>query len=155
LPVPGDAEERWYVAAVCVLLFVAGVGAGAVGAFLTPLRLFSGLEGLSVVIAVVGNVGLGALGGVGTRSVWGAIAPALGWAIAVLVLTSYSRGGDVVIAGGLPVDPGVVQVGTWFMVGGLLSAGAGVAFTLHRLRLTGVPQAAAHDVARTRPTPEG
>lgn len=113
--------DRVATVTTVVLLAAAGVLLGVIGAFLVPLRLGSGIEGLSVLIAVVGNLGVGLLGGLGTRSTAGIVAPGLGWFVAVGALFTTGPGGDIVIPGRLGSDPGVPKVGIGFLVGGVLA----------------------------------
>ena len=95
-----------------------------------PQRLAHGVEGLAVVLAVVGNIGFGVLGGIGTKNIAGALVPAFGWFVAVGFVMGYAPGGDVILPGTLPVDPGVTHV-TWaFLILGLLASGIAVVLTL-------------------------
>ena len=104
-----------------------GVALGVWGAFLVPLRLPGGVEGLAVAVSVVGNFTAGVLGARGTGSATSAAMPGLGWLVAVLALGGLPlRPGDVVIPGGLPADPGVVTVGVLFFVGGAAAMVAAV-----------------------------
>ena len=104
------------------VLAALGLMLGTLGAFLVPAGIVGGFIGLSALVAVAGNLFTGALGGWGTQSVGGAIAPFAGWFVAVGVLTTVSPGGDVVIPGALPNDPGVVHAGLTFMLGGLMAS---------------------------------
>lgn len=117
----GRAEQTWLIATYLVL---AALGAllGVLGSFLVPQRLFGGVEGISVLVALAGNLATGLIGGVGTSTRAGAVAPAIGWVLAVGTLTSVAPGGDVVIPGGLPVDPGVPKAGLAFLLVGLVAA---------------------------------
>lgn len=104
-----------------VLLVIGGL-LGLIGCFLVPLRLGGGVEGLAAGIALVGNFGSGLLGGLGNRSRRSALAPGVGWFVAVGVISSLAPGGDVIIPGKLPVDPGVVTVGEAFLILGIAGA---------------------------------
>lgn len=107
-------------------LIVLGAVLGIWGAFLVPLRLPGGVEGLSVAIAVVGNLGAGLLGGIGTGTRLGAGLPGLAWLV-VAVLAGVSRPeGDLVVPGGLPADPGVGTVGMAFLLLGAVAAAIAV-----------------------------
>jgi hypothetical protein len=107
-------------------------------AFLVPLRLFGGVEGLVVVMAAIGNAGLGMLASFGLDHRSAALAPGLGWFVAASYFTFVGHGGDVVVPGGLANDPGVVWVGLlWYFLG---VGGFGVALIVSAL------------AARTRPT---
>lgn len=115
--------------ATYVVLFGVGLMMGTVEAFLVPQRLAGGVEGLAAVIALIGNLGVGLLGGLGTGRTAGAIAPAAGWFAALAAVTVIAPGGDVVIPGALPVDRGVVVVGVITLLGGLLASIVPIALT--------------------------
>lgn len=117
----GTAERALLIATYVVLVAV-GVLLGTIEAFLVPQRLAGGVEGLSAVIAIFGNAAVGLIGGIGTATRAGAVAPAAGWLAAILLVLGYAPGGDVVIPGSLPVDSGVVAVGTITLLGGLLAS---------------------------------
>jgi len=127
-------SDRAFLVATCLVLLVIGVVLGVIEAFLVPLRLFGGLEGLSVVLALVGNALVGSFGGLGTRTMGGAIAPILGWFVAVGILAVVAPGGDVVLAGKLPSDPGVVVVGMAFMFVGVLAGAIALVVTVRYTR---------------------
>ena len=99
-----------------------GVMLGTIGSFLVPAGIVAGFLGVSTLVAVAGNLVAGLLGGIGTASVGGAIVPFAGWFAVLFVLNAYSPGGDVVIPGGLPNDPGVVHAGVTFMLTGLVTS---------------------------------
>jgi hypothetical protein len=120
--------------AIYVVLAVIGALLGVIGAFLVPARVFGDIEGVSVLLAFVGNAALGMLGGLGTRSLAGAIAPTMGWFVAVGVLTVFGPGGDVVLAGKLPDDPGVVTVGDAFLFVGIVSGAVAMLATAYFIR---------------------
>jgi hypothetical protein len=124
------AAHRAEQLAVSVVLAAVGVVLGTIEAFLVPLRLFGHIEGLSVVLAFAGNAGVGSLAGVGTRAVRVAVVPVGAWFITVGALTVYAPGGDVVLPGQLPSDPGVVWVTMLFLAGGLLGGGLAVVVTM-------------------------
>ncbi len=108
-----------------VALAVLGVLLALWGAFLVPLRL-AGVEGLSVVIAVVGNLAVGLLGAVGTGSRLGALLPGAAWLVVAMALAASRPEGDLVIPGQLSTDPGVAVVGTLFLFLGAIAAAAAV-----------------------------
>ncbi|HEX3908470.1 MAG TPA: hypothetical protein VHW92_11120 [Mycobacteriales bacterium] len=112
------------IEAFCLDLVLVGIGGflGLIGTFLIPLRLAGGVEGLAAVIALVGNVAVGLLGGIGGRSTRSATLPGVSWFVVVMAINVVSRGGDVIIPGKLPVDPGVVWVGYAFLALGLIGA---------------------------------
>lgn len=127
--------ERFPLALVYVVLFLLGVALGVWGAFLVPLRLPGGIEGLADVIAVVGNLAVGFFAAVGVRNVAGAAMPGVGWLLTVLVLGSVARPqGEVVIPSGLGSDPGIGTVGTLFLFAGALGAVGAVLLANWRLR---------------------
>jgi hypothetical protein len=121
-PPAGGRLERLLLTATYALLFGLGVLLATIEAFLVPQRFAGGLEGLSVLIALFGNCGVGLLGGLGTATRSGAWAPAAGWFLTMAGLSIFAPGGDVVIPGRLPADPGVVWVGTLTLLGGLLAS---------------------------------
>jgi hypothetical protein len=110
---------RLTLVATYVALAALGAAIGVWGAFLVPLRLFGGVEGLADLIGLVGTVLAGCLGGLGLRSAPAAIIPGVGWLLAFLAL-GYGPGGDVVIPGSLGNDHGVAVVGVLYFVSGLL-----------------------------------
>jgi hypothetical protein len=124
-----DRLERPLLIATYVVLACVGVLMGTVEAFLVPQRLAGGVEGLSAVAAVLGNLGVGLLGGWGTGTTAGALVPGAGWLVAMVTVTVIAPGGDVVIPGALPVDRGIVVVGVVTLLGGLLGAIVPIALT--------------------------
>jgi hypothetical protein len=120
--------------ATYAVLAAIGLVLGVIEAFLVPLRLFNGVEGLSAVLAVVGNVAVGSFGGVGTRTLTGAIAPIGGWFVAVGALLLIAPGGDVVLVGKLPADPGVVDVGNAFLFLGILAGAVALVVTFRAIK---------------------
>lgn len=128
------ATERGVLWAICLVLAAIGLILGTIESFLVPLRLFNGVEGLSVVLAVVGNAFIGTLAGLATRSLAAAVMPVVGWVIAVGALLLVAPGGDVVFVGKLPVDPGVVVVGDVFLFAGILAGAVALVFTVRAIR---------------------
>lgn len=130
------ARDDVLVVAGHAALFVLGGFLGVWGAFLVALRLPGGVEGLSVVIAVVGNVGVARLGGFGFGTPLAAAMPGIGWLLSVVLLTGGLPGHatDVLIPGRLPEDPGVVAVGLAWIFGGAVAALAGTLWVAHRVR---------------------
>lgn len=126
---PPDPAYR----AIAVLLFVVGLVLGVVSGFLVPLRLFGGVEGLSVVLALLGTVLLGLLGGWGTGRAPAAVIPGAGWFVGVAALNLYLPGGDIIIPGSLPVDPGITYVGYGFLLAGVVGTVAALTITTRRL----------------------
>jgi hypothetical protein len=122
----GDLVE---VIVLDLVLLAVGGFLGLIGCFLVPLRLGGSVEGLAVVIALVGNFAVGVLGGFGTRSTRSALLPGVGWFVVVGVVSLLAPGGDVIIPGKLPEDPGVVTVGEAFLILGVAGAIAAIAVT--------------------------
>jgi hypothetical protein len=120
--------------ATYVVLLAIGVLLGVIEAFLVPQRLFGGLEGLAAVLAVTGNIVIGCFGGIGTGRMAGAVAPILGWFLAVGVILIVAPGGDVVLAGKLPGDPGVVVAGMAFLYGGVIACAIPLVVTMRYTR---------------------
>jgi hypothetical protein len=137
--VPSVTAERSVLAVTYVVLAGIGVLSGGLEAFLVPQRLPHGVEGLSVVLAVVGNIGFGVLGGIGTKTLAGALVPAFGWFVTVGFISAYAPGGDVILPGTLPVDPGVTHVTTAFLILGLLASGIAVVLTLRYTKRSDQP----------------
>lgn len=118
-----DDEDRFPLLAVYGVLVLLGGVLGIWGAFLVPLRLPGGVEGLAAVVAVGGNLAAGVLAARGTRTVQAAAMPGLGWLVAVLLVLTVVRPADeVILPGRIPSDPGVGVVGTLFLFGGALGA---------------------------------
>src|SRR3954449_4672592 len=116
-------EDRFPLSAVYGVLLLLGAAMGIWGAFLVPLRLPGGLEGLADVIALGGNLAVGILAAKGARSVPAAAMPGIGWLVAVLAVGSIARPVDeVVIPAKLGSDPGIGTVGTLFLLLGAVGA---------------------------------
>ncbi len=122
-------SERIEALCLDVVLVAIGGFLGLIGTFLIPLRLHGGTEGFAAILALVGNAAVGLLGGIGGRSVRSATLPGVSWLVVVMVINVVSRGGDVIIPGKLPVDPGVVYVGYAFLFLGLIGAVIAIAGT--------------------------
>lgn len=119
--------DRFPVALVHLALALLGAMLGVWGAFLVPLRLPGGAEGLADVIAAASTFGVGVLAARGAGSLTAAATPGIGWLVAVLVISGVARPSDeVVIPGRLGTDPGVGTVGTIFLFAGALGAVAAV-----------------------------
>lgn len=128
---PGD---KALLAGGYLLLLVLGAAIGVWGAFLVPLRLPGGLEGLADVVGFAGPLLAGYLGAVGLGVAPAAVFPGIGWILSILLL-GYSPGGDVVIPGRLGTDPGIGTVGSLYLVSGLLGTlAAGVLASAHLRR---------------------
>jgi hypothetical protein len=138
------ARDNLLVAAGHAALLLLGALLGLWGLFLVPLRLPGGIEGLAVVVAVVGNVGAAWLGGFGFATPLAAAMPGIGWLVSVALLLgglpgSPAHTSDVLLPGRLPVDPGIVAVGSGWLVGGAVAALGGVLWVAHRLRPPATP----------------
>src|SRR3954452_16615983 len=117
---PPTVDDRFPLAAVHAALFLLGVALGVWGAFLVPLRLAGGTEGLAVLLAFGGNLAVGVGAAWAGRSVPLAATAGIGWLVTVLALSSVARPSDeVVLPGRLGSDPGIGTVATLFLVGGL------------------------------------
>jgi hypothetical protein len=127
--------DRACLVATYVVLLAIGLLSGVIESFLVPLRLTHGIEGLSAVLAVVGNLVVGWFGGVGTRTLTGAILPTLGWFVAVGALLLFAPGGDVVFVGKLPADPGIVVVGNAFLLLGVFGGAIALILTFRSIRI--------------------
>lgn len=123
------------LAAGYVLLLALGAAIGVWGAFLVPLRLPGGVEGLADVIGFGGPLVVGYLGALGLGVAPAAVFPGIGWIVSILLL-GYSPGGDVVIPGKLGTDPGIGTVGSLYLVSGLLGTlAAGILASAHLRRV--------------------
>src|SRR3954467_4439892 len=101
-------EDRFPLSAVYAVLLLLGAALGIWGAFLVPLRLPGGIEGLSDVLALGGNVLVGPPPARGARPGPAAAMPGIGWLVAVLAVGSVVRPADeVVIPASIASDPGV------------------------------------------------
>ena len=106
-----------FTVAVYVVLFVLGAVEGMIGSF-----QYSAMAGSVPVAALVCCVVLLAtclLAAWAMRSVSGAFAPAAGWLVASFVLSMPVASGSVIITN--------TTAGQWYLYGGTLSAGIGVA----------------------------
>jgi hypothetical protein len=133
------ALERSILLATYVALLAVGVLLGVIEAFLVPQRFFGGTEGLSALLAFGGNLAVGLLGGIGTRTWAGCASPLVGWFVATAFVTAFAPGGDVIIPGSLPTDPGVVDVGMACLILGILGGGLAVALTSRYTRRSKAP----------------
>jgi len=112
--------------ATAIALFLLGMAYGGWAVWAVPVRLFGGVEGLSIVITVVGTFGAGLLAAWGLQTWRAALLPIAGWFVVTAVLSlMVGPGGDILVPGGLPADPGVVKVGEFNWLAGFL-ASAGV-----------------------------
>jgi hypothetical protein len=129
-----DDGDRFPIGLVYAVLVLLGAALGILGAFLVPLRLPGGIEGLADVLALVGNVVVGAAAAWGARALPAAAMPGIGWLVAVLVTLSVARPTDeVIIPGSLGSDPGIGTVGMLYLfagaIGGVLAVVVAARFT--------------------------
>lgn len=128
-------KERIPLALIYVVLLLLGAALGVWGAFLVPLRLPGGIEGLADIIALLGNLAVGFLAAMGLRSVGAAAMPGVGWLLTVLAIGMVARPPDeVVIPSGLGSDPGIGTVGTLFLFAGAIGAVAAILLANWRLQ---------------------
>lgn len=127
------------LAVTYVVLAATGVVAAVIEGFLVPQRLPHGVEGLAVVLTVAGNLVVGLIGGIGTRTVAGALVPLVAWFFMVGFLMSYGPGGDVILPGGLAVDPGIPRVTIAFLLLGVIAGCLAVVLTLRYTRRADEP----------------
>jgi hypothetical protein len=133
-------DDRFPMLAVYLALVVLGGALGVWGAFLVPLRLPGGIEGLADVIAVGGNLVAGVAAARVTRTVQAAAMPGLGWLVAVLIVITTARpAGEVIVPGSLGNDPGIGPVGTLFLLGGAVGAVVAVLLASRYTRGAGPP----------------
>jgi uncharacterized protein DUF6113 len=117
----GKPGTRWLVTGgIYGALFLLGAVQGIIGSFqhsrlATPVPAAA----LAFCAAILATC---LLAGWGTRSVSGALMPALGWVIASFVLSMPVPNGSVIIANTTP--------GKWYLYGGTASVLAGVALSL-------------------------
>jgi hypothetical protein len=120
-PPPDELEDPFPIAAVHAVLFLLGAALGVWGAFLIPVRLPGGIEGLADVVALLGNLIIGVAAAWGAGSLLAAAMPGIGWLVSVLVLSSVARPADeVVLPGKLASDPGIGTVAGLFLFAGAL-----------------------------------
>ena len=113
----GKLGTRVVNACVYLVLFVFGAIEGLIGSF-----QYSRTAGPVPLAAIAFCVGIGVtclLAGWGTRSVTGALMPAIGWIIASFVLSMPVSNGSVIITNTAP--------GKWYLYGGTVSVVVGVA----------------------------
>jgi hypothetical protein len=119
----GKPGVPWYVTgAVYGVLFLLGAVEGMIGSF-----QYGRLAGTVPVAALAFCVAILAtclFGGWGTRSLGGALMPALGWIIASFVLSRPVANGSVIITDTTP--------GKWYLYGGTVSVLLGVALSFGR-----------------------
>jgi hypothetical protein len=113
----GTSANRVSSAAVYVMTFVLGVAQGVVGSFQysqSPAPLIA----ITLVVIIFVTC---LLGGWGTMTVGGALAPGAGWILASFILSMGTHAGSVIITN--------TPAGKWFLYGGSLAVLAAVACT--------------------------
>lgn len=113
--------DRWLTGATLAALYVAGVVVGCWSIFLVPLRLPGGIEGTSDLLVLVAGTGLGVLGTWGMRSLVAAVLPGLGILTFVALATVGGPGNDVLLASGVPGDPGLGTVGELMLLAAIVA----------------------------------
>ena len=137
---PSEPRDRFPLWPVYAGLALLGVELAVWGAFLVPVRLPGGIEGLSIVIALVGNVLAGFLAAVGTRRVDAAAVPGIAWLVAALViLTVRSPADELIIPGSLAYDPGIGVVGNAYLFVGTAGALLAVVLAARYIRRANAP----------------
>jgi len=124
-PDPGRDTRR--AASAYAALFLLGVMEGLIGCFQFSHRIGPVPVAALASCAVIFLTCL--LAGVGMASPMGALAPALGWFLASLVLTMPTAAGSVIVTD--------TTAGRWYLYGGAVSAGLGVVLTFTRTWRTG------------------
>jgi Family of unknown function (DUF6113) len=129
------------------LLFWLGAAVGAAGAFLQAVSLDAGPFPVPVglVLALAGCAGLFAGGATAMRTRLGALVPALGWLVVVLLMTSKRPEGDVVLAQAASAYA--------YLFGGTLLAAAIVTVANALLPVAGSPAADSRPDPAARPAP--
>lgn len=133
------AAERVIVVATYVVLAAIGVVAATIESFLIPLRLPHGIEGLSAAVAFVGNLVIGTAAGLAIRTKAAAIVTTASWFVTIGVLTLYLPGGDVIMPGRLPTDPGVTKVVPAFLILGVVGGLIALLVTLRYIARADAP----------------
>jgi hypothetical protein len=134
------ADDRFPLPAVYAVLVVLGAAMGVWEAFLVPLRLPGGIEGLADVLAFGGNLGVGLLAGRALRDLPASAMSGIGWLVMVLVVGSVVRPADeVIIPGRLGPDPGIPVVGALLLLAGPLGAILAVVLTARFTRRAAPP----------------
>ncbi|MHB2022364.1 MAG: hypothetical protein ACYCO3_03395 [Mycobacteriales bacterium] len=118
-----------------MLLFaLLGFELGWLGAFLVPVVLPGGVEGLSVLVAVAGNLAAGWSAALGTGRPVGAASPAVGWFLAVLFAATTTSNSSLIVPSSIPGEAGSGAVVLAFLVLGALAAIVAVAWQPRRIR---------------------
>jgi ABC-type xylose transport system permease subunit len=97
---------------------------GAVQALIGTFQYSSGPAPLAALCFDAAILATCVLGGFGMQSAAGGVAPAAGWFVTSLVLSSVNTGGSVLVAD--------TAAGKWFLFGGAVSAAAGAVYAFSR-----------------------
>jgi hypothetical protein len=112
-------DDRFPLGAVYAALAVLGAALGLWGSFLVPLRLFGGVEGFSVLLALVGNAVVGAAAAKLSDSLPASVMPGIGWLVALLLTIGMLQPSDeAIIPSALKTDPGIGTVGALYLFAG-------------------------------------
>jgi hypothetical protein len=132
--------DRFPLPLVYVGVGVLGVAMGIWEAVLVPLRLPGGVEGLPVVLALLGTAGAGVAAAVAARDAPLSVMPGVGWLVAVVATQAYLKPTDeVIVPGRVGGDPGVGTVGTLFLFAGIAGTLAAVLLAQRFTRRTDRP----------------
>jgi hypothetical protein len=122
-------EDRFPMVAVHLVLVLLGAALGLWGVFLIPLRLPGGIEGFSVLLALVGNAVVGIAATRSTGSLPAAVMPGIGWLVTLMLTVGYVTPSDeAIIPGALPADPGIGTVGAFYLFAGPVGTVLAVTF---------------------------
>jgi len=119
----GGRRARLLSVGSYVALFLVGAVEGLIGSFQYSRAAPAAAIGFCVAILATCLLGAWAM-----RSVGGALLPAIGWILAVFVISMPDSSGTVIIAN--------TNAGKWFLYGGTVSALAGL-FASFRARVHG------------------
>jgi uncharacterized protein DUF6113 len=121
---PGRQSRKLGVAAGYLLLFLLGALQGLIGSFQFPHSVGSvPVAALAFCLLILLTC---LLAGRGMGSALGALAPAVGWLVASLVLSLPTPGGSVVVTNS--------AAGKWYLYGGTVCASLGVGLALRGQR---------------------
>lgn len=118
---PGRRQEQIGTGGGYLLLFLLGVAEGMTGSFQFARSLGSvPVVAMAFCVLIFATC---ALGGAGMGSPFGGLVPGLGWFAATLVLSLPTPGGSVIITN--------TTAGKWYLYGGAVAAGLGIAVTFY------------------------
>ena len=130
--------DRVLLAATLLVLGLLGAAIGVWGAFLIPLQLFGHACGLADLIGVGGIFAAGYLGARGCGLGLAAVAPGIGWIVAIALLGS-SSGDEVVIPSNVGNAPGVGVVGDIYLASGFVGMLLAALLAAQALRRVAAP----------------